>query len=66
MYSKKLYNLSWKEIMFSKRMRKWAFWFIVAFLAALTIKDVISLVSLHKIVITYVQTLSKYIDNRIF
>lgn len=49
MYSKNKDKISCKDILFSKRMRKWAFWFIVAFLAALTIKDVISLVILQKL-----------------
>uniref|UniRef100_A0A9J2PU91 Amiloride-sensitive sodium channel n=1 Tax=Ascaris lumbricoides TaxID=6252 RepID=A0A9J2PU91_ASCLU len=39
-----LKEVNWKECMFGKRMRKWAFWFIVAFLSALTIKDVIDLI----------------------
>ncbi|KAI1720540.1 amiloride-sensitive sodium channel domain-containing protein [Ditylenchus destructor] len=34
---------SCKDAFFGKQMRKWGFWFIVAFLAALTIKDVIAL-----------------------
>uniref|UniRef100_A0A1I7XKV3 PDZ domain-containing protein n=1 Tax=Heterorhabditis bacteriophora TaxID=37862 RepID=A0A1I7XKV3_HETBA len=34
---------SCKEALFGKRARKWAFFFIVAFLAALTIKDVVDL-----------------------
>ncbi|CAD5229822.1 unnamed protein product [Bursaphelenchus xylophilus] len=34
-----------KEIFAGKRMRKMAFWFIVIFLAALTVKDVIELVA---------------------
>uniref|UniRef100_A0A1I7Z9D4 Amiloride-sensitive sodium channel n=2 Tax=Steinernema glaseri TaxID=37863 RepID=A0A1I7Z9D4_9BILA len=36
-------KLTCKEIFVSKRMKKWAFWFIVAFLAALTLKDVVDL-----------------------
>lgn len=35
---------SLKEALMGKRARKLAFWFIVAFLAALTIKDVYNLV----------------------
>uniref|UniRef100_A0A915D2X1 Uncharacterized protein n=1 Tax=Ditylenchus dipsaci TaxID=166011 RepID=A0A915D2X1_9BILA len=38
-------KLSCKEVCFGKRAKKWAFWFIVAFLAALTVKDVIALVN---------------------
>ncbi|KAK6021283.1 hypothetical protein OSTOST_13044, partial [Ostertagia ostertagi] len=35
---------SCREAMFGERARKWAFFFIVAFLACLTIKDVVDLV----------------------
>ncbi|TKR70040.1 hypothetical protein L596_022110 [Steinernema carpocapsae] len=35
---------TWKDVFCGKRMKKWAFWFIVAFLAILTIKDVIDLI----------------------
>lgn len=36
-----------KEVFAGRKMRKMAFWFIVIFLAALTVKDVIELVSEH-------------------
>ncbi|VDK20800.1 unnamed protein product, partial [Anisakis simplex] len=35
-----LREMNWRECFFGKRMRKWAFWFIVAFLSALTMKDI--------------------------
>lgn len=38
-------NITCREAFAGRRVRKWAFWFIVAFLAALTIKDVIELVT---------------------
>lgn len=33
-----------KEVFCGKRMKEWAFWFIVAFLAALTIRDLYNLI----------------------
>lgn len=36
---------SWKDALFGRRARKYAFVFIVAFLAVLTVKDVFDLVS---------------------
>lgn len=44
-------KLSLKEVLLGKRARKLAFWFIVAFLAVLTVKDVISLVRINSICI---------------
>ncbi|VDN07710.1 unnamed protein product [Thelazia callipaeda] len=37
-------GISWKECFLGERMRRWGFWFIVTFLAAMTIRDVILLV----------------------
>lgn len=37
-------DVEFKETVFGKKMREWAFWFIVAFLAGLTVKDVANLI----------------------
>jgi hypothetical protein len=41
-------KMSCKEVFAGRRMRKWAFWFIIAFLGALTIKDVIELITEYR------------------
>uniref|UniRef100_A0A914DS04 Uncharacterized protein n=1 Tax=Acrobeloides nanus TaxID=290746 RepID=A0A914DS04_9BILA len=35
----------WKELLFGHRIRRWVFWSVVAFLSALTLKDVYDLVA---------------------
>lgn len=47
MYSENEKKKSCQETLFGRQARKWAFWSIVAFLAALTVKDVVSLVCSH-------------------
>ncbi|KAH7730932.1 Protein DEL-6 a [Aphelenchoides avenae] len=37
-------KVSWKELMIGRRWRRYAFWFIIVFLAILTIRDVVELV----------------------
>ena len=36
---------NWKEIFAGETCKKYAFWFLIGFLAALTIKDVVELVN---------------------
>lgn len=43
---------SWKDALFGRRARKYAFIFIVAFLAVLTVKDVFDLVNSVFVLIT--------------
>lgn len=37
-------RISWKECFLGERMRRWSLWFIITFLAAMTIRDVTLLV----------------------
>lgn len=46
-------GLSWKECFLGERMRRWGLWFIITFLAAMTIRDITLLVPLQ----SYMKTL---------